>query len=126
MLARAFCSEPNCSTLPEIRPEMETKFIDWLEFFNYWMDHCSTNGLSVIALDKENCRVAGVFIVRDLLMIPSGKVHKGILRRPQNFAKSLPYFSGPSSLGVPGVPWHTQILADQLTLFQPGGQIMPT
>ena len=26
-----------------------------------------------------------------------------------------------SSLGVPGVPWHTQILADQLTLFQLGG-----
>ena len=22
--------------------------------------------------------------------------------------------------GVPGVPWHTQVLADQLTLFQPG------
>ena len=31
------------------------------------------------------------------------------------------YYSGPSSLGVPGVPGHTQILADQLTLFQPGG-----
>ena len=31
------------------------------------------------------------------------------------------YLPGPSSsLGVPGVPWHTQILADQLTLFQPG------
>ena len=29
--------------------------------------------------------------------------------------------TGPSSLGVPGVPWHTQYLADQLTLFQPGG-----
>ena len=29
--------------------------------------------------------------------------------------------SGPSSLGVPGLPWHTQILADQLILFQPGG-----
>ena len=28
---------------------------------------------------------------------------------------------GLSSLGVPGVPWHTQFLADQLTLFQPGG-----
>ena len=26
-----------------------------------------------------------------------------------------------SSLGVPGVPWHTQILADQLTLPHPGG-----
>ena len=31
------------------------------------------------------------------------------------------YYSGVSSLGVPCVPWHTQILADQLTLFQPGG-----
>ena len=29
--------------------------------------------------------------------------------------------TGPSSMGVPGVPWHTQILAEQLTLFQPGG-----
>ena len=28
--------------------------------------------------------------------------------------------AGLSSLGVPGVPWHTQILVDQLTLFQPG------
>ena len=41
------------------------------------------------------------------------------------FSKSswtnLIYTSGLSSLGVPGVPGHTQILADQLTLFQPGG-----
>ena len=29
--------------------------------------------------------------------------------------------SGLSSLGVPGVPWHTQYSAYQLTLFQPGG-----
>ena len=29
-----------------------------------------------------------------------------------------------SSLGVPGVPWHPQILADQLTLSQSGVQIM--
>ena len=34
--------------------------------------------------------------------------------------------SGLSSLGLAGVPRHTQILADQLTLFQPGGQIMQT
>ena len=33
--------------------------------------------------------------------------------------------AGLSSLGVPGVPWHTQILADQLTLFQPGGAHYP-
>ena len=32
----------------------------------------------------------------------------------------IPY-TGVSSLGVSGVPWHTQILVDQLTLFQPGG-----
>ena len=31
------------------------------------------------------------------------------------------YSTGLSSLGVPGVPWHTQVLADQLTLFQPRG-----
>ena len=29
--------------------------------------------------------------------------------------------AGVSSLGVPGLPRHTQILVDQLTLFQPGG-----
>ena len=29
--------------------------------------------------------------------------------------------AGLSSLGAPGMPWHTQILADQLTLFQPRG-----
>ena len=36
------------------------------------------------------------------------------------FAWQLIY-AGLSSLGEPGVPWHTQILADQLTLFQTGG-----
>ena len=30
-------------------------------------------------------------------------------------------YSGVSSLGVPGVPWHPQILADQLTPSQPVG-----
>ena len=38
---------------------------------------------------------------------------------PDGFYQSS--LAGLSSLGVPGVPWHTQILADQLTLFQPGG-----
>ena len=39
---------------------------------------------------------------------------------PTDTTKKLPT-SGLSSLGVPGVPWHTQFMADQLTLFQPGG-----
>ena len=30
------------------------------------------------------------------------------------------WWSGVSSLGVSQVPWHAQILADQLTLSQPG------
>merc|ERR1712001_410579 len=64
VLARAFCSEPACTDVAEVRPDMKTEYI-------YWLDHCSTNGLSVVALDKENSRVAGVFIVRDLLMVPS-------------------------------------------------------
>ena len=29
--------------------------------------------------------------------------------------------SGVSSLGVPGMPWHPQILSNQLTLSKPGG-----
>jgi hypothetical protein len=33
---------------------------------------------------------------------------------------------GLSSLGVPGVPWHTQILADHEPYFKQGGQIMAT
>ena len=31
----------------------------------------------------------------------------------------VPLVPGLSSLGVPGVPRHTQILADELSLFQP-------
>ena len=72
VLARAFCSEPACKDIAEIRPEMETKFIDWLEFVDYWMDHCATNGLSVVALNRKDSCVAGVFIVRDLLLVPPG------------------------------------------------------
>ena len=37
------------------------------------------------------------------------------------FVRDLKVYSGVSSLGLPGVPWHPQILADQLTLSQPGG-----
>ena len=45
------------------------------------------------------------------------------LRSLTHLIRTTPTISitGLSSLGVPGVPWHTQILADQLTLFQPGG-----
>ena len=38
-----------------------------------------------------------------------------------DFEKTMSRTADLSSLGVPGVPWHTQILADQLTLFKSGG-----
>ena len=38
-----------------------------------------------------------------------------------NDTRKAPKTAGLSSLGVAGVPWHPQILADHLTLSQPGG-----
>ena len=38
-----------------------------------------------------------------------------------SFLNFLRQFHRPVSLGVPCVPWHTQILSDQFTIFQPGG-----
>ena len=72
VLSIAFCSEPVCSAIAKIKPEMETKLDDWREFVEYWMDHCSSNNMSVIAVDDEKNMVAGAFIVRDLLMKPEG------------------------------------------------------
>ena len=72
VLSRAFVTEPVCSAIEEIRPEMKTHLYDWVEFVDYWMDHCSSNGMRVFAFDEENHRVAGAFIVRDLLMVPPG------------------------------------------------------
>lgn len=72
VLARAFCTEPVCFALGEKDPSKFVSFLDWIEFVEYWMDHCSSNGMSVIAIDEESHRIAGAFIVRDLLMIPEG------------------------------------------------------
>ena len=52
--SRAFCTEPVCDAIAEIDPKMKTNFLDWVEFVDYWMDHCSTNGMSVVALRKLN------------------------------------------------------------------------
>ena len=58
------------------------------------------------------------------MMKQTGILHaKRLIKLPQglNNLIFIIYVPGVSSLGVPGVPWHTQILADQLILFQPGG-----
>ena len=54
VLSRAFCTEPVCDAIAEVDPKMKTNFLDWVEFVDYWMDHCSTNGMSVVALRKLN------------------------------------------------------------------------
>lgn len=72
VLSRAFCTEAVVDALGERVPEMKTTLADWVEFVDYWADHCSENGMSVVALDEKNHRVAGAFIVRDLLMVPEG------------------------------------------------------
>jgi hypothetical protein len=72
VLGRAFCSEPIVMKRGLVDARHKASIKDWVEFVDYWMDHCSTNGLSVMCLDPHNHRVAGAFIVRDLLMIPDG------------------------------------------------------
>jgi len=66
VLARSFSSEG----------DYNTTFMDWLEFTEYWMDSCSTNGYSIYARDESEHRIAGVFIARDFLMVPDGFVEK--------------------------------------------------
>ena len=48
---------------------------------------------------------------------------KALLERAQPF--HLDAGGGGRGVSGPGVPWLSQFLADQLTLFQPGGQIIP-
>ena len=67
--------------------------------------------------------------VIDITIIPmshaylSNTYKVSIALLPSGPFQKCPSFAGVSSLGV---PWHPQILADQLTLSQPGGKIMPT
>jgi ribosomal protein S18 acetylase RimI-like enzyme len=76
MLARAFCNEPNVGT--------KASFVDWVEFVDFWMDHCCQNGLSVVCIDENQHRLAGVFLVRDFTFFP-----KGFLARYTDAASNL-------------------------------------
>jgi ribosomal protein S18 acetylase RimI-like enzyme len=90
VLSRAFCSEPVVDALGQISSDMKVGLSDWVEFVEYWMDHCATNGLSVIAVDEDNYRVAGVFIVRDLFYLPPGFDEKyGRATKEQSHHKAL-------------------------------------
>ena len=43
---------------------MKLDFQDWMEFTGHYMDHCSTNDLCVVRLDKSNNLVAGTILVK--------------------------------------------------------------
>lgn len=64
VLARAFTEEPTTSSLG--KPIL----LDWIEFILFFIDECSTNGLSVFVRDETTQRIAGVFIARDINNVP--------------------------------------------------------
>jgi len=72
VLARAFCTEPVVDARGDANPRHKATIKDWIEWVDFWMDHCSTNGLSVVCIDPKAHRIAGAFIVRDLLMTTPG------------------------------------------------------
>ena len=64
VLARSFITEPLSYGLGEARPEMKAHLHDWVQFTEPWMDHCTSSGLSVVAVDTETGHLAGVLIVK--------------------------------------------------------------
>ena len=61
-----FMYEPTTQYQHEIFPELKVNLLDWVEFFEMWMDISSTNEISVICIDTEKHRIAGAAIMKDL------------------------------------------------------------
>ncbi len=76
VIARSFCTEPITTSLADVFPEKKVPFMEFLHFTEYWMDHASTNGMSVVAIDEKDHRVAGALILVDLLFEPEGFVER--------------------------------------------------
>merc|ERR1711872_668615 len=64
LISRAFCSLP--ITQPLDGTPQECGYMEWLKLHNYWMEYTASNGMSVMALDKSNCKMVGVVTTRDL------------------------------------------------------------
>lgn len=68
VLTRAFVNEPSTAGQSIGRPG----YAQWRRFTEMFMDECSTNGLSIMALDgRDGETVAGAFINRDFLRPPN-------------------------------------------------------
>lgn len=71
VLARSFVNEPSTAGQSIGRPTYD----DWYRFTDFYMDECTTNGLSVVALDgRDKTTVAGAFINRDFLTPPDPRI----------------------------------------------------
>lgn len=82
VLARAFVNEPSTAGQSIERPGYD----DWYRFTEFYMDECTTNGLSIVALDGIDGRtVAGAFINRDFLRPPDPRIIE-FVSEPSPFA----------------------------------------
>lgn len=70
VLTRAFVNEPSTAGQSIGRPSEA----QWRRFTDLYMDECTTNGLSIVALDGRT--VAGAFINRDFLRSPDPRIFK--------------------------------------------------
>lgn len=77
VVAKSFIQEPSSLACSLGAPSPE----DWTRFTEFFMDECSTNGLSVVAMDGE--RIVGAFINRDFL----GPLPEGLME----FIESSPF-----------------------------------
>lgn len=67
VLAEAFVQEPSSAHQAVGRPSYD----HWYGFTEFYVDECTTNGLSAVALDARNANtVVGVLITRDFLTPP--------------------------------------------------------
>ena len=99
-------------------------------FGHYWTIQISVlyrDGGTGRGLERGVCRPLDICRSVNPISTRGGRLCPSTLPlAPQIFSSTAIPATGVSSLRMPGVPWHPQILAHQLTLFQLGGKIMPT
>jgi hypothetical protein len=67
VVVEAFCDEPAGAHLVSDR---SLRFSQWIEFCGCFSKECSSNGESIVCMDRETNQVAGVFWARDLMKVP--------------------------------------------------------
>jgi len=98
VLTRAFVDEPSTAGQAIGRPS----YAHWRQFTEMYMDECSTNGLSIVALDgRDGGTVAGAFINRDFLRPPDPSF-------AELFTESSPFGPVAKALEIIDEAWFAQ------------------